>query len=539
MTQIHDMFNEGFRSHADALARSGGLGEEFEQGAVKSIRRRRNVRAAGFGAGSALAIGAVGVAAWAVPGVRDGMAAPAGTQGCEINPYLPPSPASLGDAPFMFRAYVDLRPDTADPKVVVVYQDGKYVDLTPSSSGEYVINYEGEDYVVASTSSGEMYLSDSAMVLDWHTPSSRGGGIWDGVNPYLVGYGWTTTVPDYVPKDIDLPGLSSTFDLSINGGSGGGWQGWLSDSAVTDLLVTSNGTISTAHLSEGDYSPTPDEIEGASRVEMRVSGLPDGETFSIVSTFDANNIPELTCLTSSVDATPIPDPTGTQGCEINPYLPINPDSLAAPTYSYRTYVDLRPGTERQKVVAVFPDGTYVLATLDEEGAFRLDDAHGGFEVANLDPLYPGEHESAWVVDHFANGGSGGSRWDGATPNLAGYGWTTEVPLEVPDGIDVNALASTFDIAINAGGTGYLPGSVPNGAVTDVIITSDEEVTTTRLEDGDPAPSADEGQGATRVEMRVSGLPDGGTFSIVSTYDANDIPEPTCLPEDVDPALLPN
>jgi hypothetical protein len=210
----------------------------------------------------------------------------------------------------MFRAYVDLRPDAADPKVVVVYPDGKYVDLAPNAGGDYVLDYEGEEYVVASTRSGtnEMYLDDSAMVLDWHTPTSSGGAIWDGVNPYLVGYGWTTTVPEYVPQGIDLPGLSSTFDLSINGGTGGGWRGWLSQSAVTDLLVTSSGTASTTHLSEGAHSPTPDEIEGASRIEMRVSGLPDGETFSIVSTFDANDIPEPTCLpaASSLDDIPVP-----------------------------------------------------------------------------------------------------------------------------------------------------------------------------------------------------------------------------------------
>ncbi|WP_061963456.1 MULTISPECIES: hypothetical protein [Demequina] len=309
MTQIQDMFNEGFRSHADAVARSGGLGRDFERGAVKSIRRRRTTRAVGTGAGSALAIGAVGAAVWAVPGGRNAPVAPAGADACEINPYLPPNLDSIASPYGLFRVYVDLRPEIQDKKVVVVYPDGKYLDVPANDDGAYILDYDGREYEVANQAPRFSNEFDYAMVMDWQSDGTAGGDIWDGVNPYLVGYGWTTVVTDPVPDGIDVDALSSTFDITINGGGTGYWEGAVPEGAVTDVMVTSEGGVETTRLHEGDPGPSLEEVVGATRVEMRVSGLPGGETFSIVSTFDPNDIPEPTCLPGAADPTSIPEPT--------------------------------------------------------------------------------------------------------------------------------------------------------------------------------------------------------------------------------------
>jgi len=308
MTQINDMFNEGFRSHADAVARSGGLGRDFERGAVKSIRRRRTTRAAGYGAGSALAIGAVGVAAWVIPGQRQGTVAPAGTQGCEINPYLPRNQAAIAVPSNLLRTYIDLRPESEDKKVIVVYPGGDYVEVEANDDGAFVLDNANGGFEVLNLEPLYPGEYDSAWVMDELAGGGETRARWDGTSPYLSGYGWTTVVPDEVPAGIDLNSLSATFDTSMSGGTGY-WPGAVPEGAVTDVIMTSEDGVETTRLHDGDASPSVEAVQGASRVEMRVSGLPDGGTFSIVSTFDANDIPEPTCLPGAVNPTSIPEPT--------------------------------------------------------------------------------------------------------------------------------------------------------------------------------------------------------------------------------------
>lgn len=319
MTQIHDMFNEGFRSHADAVARSGGLGSDFERGAVKSIRRRRTTRAVGTGAGSALAIGAVGVAVWAVPGVRGGTVAPAApmtsAERCEAELFVPPSPGALGDAPFAFRAYVQVE-NGVPSRVVVVHLNGSVRDIEPQPNGDWIYSYDGRDYPLVSATD-EFDTPSTGLVTDWDTDGTGGGRAWDGRSPVNSTYAWTTQVPDAVPNGVNTAALSGLL-LSATGLNSDSFDPHsVPKGAVVEAIVVDGTGERSTVLRLGDAMPilagiaddgsreTP--AAGLESISLRVSGLPDGQTFSIVSTFDANNIPAPTCLLTDVDPALLPN----------------------------------------------------------------------------------------------------------------------------------------------------------------------------------------------------------------------------------------
>jgi len=325
MTQINDMLNESFRGHRDALARAGGLGDDFERGAVKAIRRRRNVRAAGAGAGSVLAIGVVGAAVVLTPGVRGGNlfepAAAVSTWPCNEQRFLGPNPPALGDAPFAFRAYIEVA-DGAPSRIAIVRRDGSGGDIWPDAEGNWVYRYGGRDFTLASADQPADIWS-AGLVGDYYTDGTGGGVSWDGKSNIDGTFGWTTRVPAVVPTGIDTAALSRTLMTAIGLGGRGLQQTAVPEGAVVHAVIVDADGERITQLFAGDSMPSINgsddtgqaevPVDGLESVAIRVTNLPDGQTFSIVSTYDPSVFPVVTCLKpapgASQMATPSPTPS--------------------------------------------------------------------------------------------------------------------------------------------------------------------------------------------------------------------------------------
>lgn len=280
---------------------------------VGAVRRRRRARAVGQGTATVAGVAAVGAFWWLAPGGRHAEPAlPAPTFTCEVWPYVPPNPAALGDTPILFRAYIDLRADSPDPKVVVVLTDGTAIRLEPNDVGDYVYVIDGDEYFVAWHSFPE---------VPWGTVGdydkfSGGGDVWDGVSPFVRDYAWTIAVPAEVPEGINTASLSSTLRIAM----GMGGTGYLTDSvpagAVTDAVVTTTtGSTEVTRLKDGDPGPSLEGRDDVASVALRVSQLPGDETFTIVATYDPAGIPEPVCVSDELALTtftpaPVPPSPG-------------------------------------------------------------------------------------------------------------------------------------------------------------------------------------------------------------------------------------
>ncbi|MDN4475377.1 hypothetical protein QQX09_05840 [Demequina sp. SYSU T00192] len=307
MREMNDVLRDGFEAHASALGAAGvdpGLGS----GAARAAHRRRTRRAIGSGLGAAAVVGAVGVAAFAVGGdpAAPPAAVPAATSDaadCAALPYVAPNAAALGDAPYAFRAYVDLRADAVHPGVVVVLPDGTWSRLEPDAEGRYLYALDGQVYIV-SWPREETGLDDMAMVVDHSTDGSAGGGDWDGVNPVVADYAWTVDIPADVPDGIDTALLSSTLRTGI----GLGGLGYLGTSvpagATTEAVVTTASGTTTTPMGEGSAMPPAADDTAVESVALRVSGLPGGGTFSIVAHHDLAGILDVACVDPAAEVAP-------------------------------------------------------------------------------------------------------------------------------------------------------------------------------------------------------------------------------------------
>jgi len=279
---------------------------------VRAVRRRRVAHAAGTGSVAVVGVAAVGTVWWLAPGGRFAEpAVPTGSAGCEIWPYVPANAEAVGDASALFRVYSDLRPNVADPKVVVVLPDGTATRVEPNEAGDYTYTLDGFEHMIWSH---EMpaELTTEPMVLNI-TDFGGGGDVWDGVSPSVSDYAWTVVVPEQVPAGIDTAWLSST--LRVNFGMGG--MGYGSEAvpkgAVTDVtLTTTSGATETRRLQYGDTGPSAEGRDDVASIALTVSGLPDGERFTILATYDPSGIPAPTCASDHpplVTATSSPEPT--------------------------------------------------------------------------------------------------------------------------------------------------------------------------------------------------------------------------------------
>jgi hypothetical protein len=229
--------------------------------------------------------------------------------------------AARGDVSFAVRAYVDLRTDSPDPKVVAVLADGTATEVLPTSRGDYIYSHDGKQYPLLFHEMLDPDFLAQPIVFDVDEWGNSSFLDWDGHGPHVDDYKWTTVVPAHVPDGIDTEELSMTL---ANATLGGG-LGYIGDSvpkgAYADAVLTTSTGVQTIRLKDGDAFPRVGDRTGLLSVALRVGGLPGGETFSIVSTYDADGAPPPMCeaggaglsTATSQPYVPEPQPTGSSG----------------------------------------------------------------------------------------------------------------------------------------------------------------------------------------------------------------------------------
>lgn len=299
MNTLGDSLNEAFAADAarQVALDSGGI--------VGAIRRRRAVSAAGMGAAAVVGIGAIGAVWWLTPGGRfasPAQPAPAGScTAAEL--YLPPNSQALGYVDVLFRAYVDLRPNAPHYGVVVVTPDGTITRIEKDANGDYA--YNGR--VIVGRDLPESWL-EAAMVYDYDSESGNGTD-WDGLAPFVKDYEWTTTVPSQAPDGIDVLALVSVLG-SVTSISGLGYsQSAVPDGATTDAIVTTTIGSTEYPLTDGASLPTLAYTDNVVSVALRVSGLPDGGTFTITTTHQTVDPALTACASGSTSASETASPT--------------------------------------------------------------------------------------------------------------------------------------------------------------------------------------------------------------------------------------
>ena len=210
----------------------------------------------------------------------------------------------------------------------------------------------------------------------------------------------------------------------------------------------------------------------------------------------------------------------TQCTDAQLYLPANPDALGDSDFLYRAYIDLRQDSPTHGVVVVRKDGTLVRVEPGADGSYSYLGSTIGFTDMPTD--MPDEfRQQALVADFFASGG-GGADWDGVSPATRDYEWTVDVPAGAPAGVDTAQLSSSLRVAMGLGGSGYDSSFVPDGAVTDEIITTTAGGTdVSRVAYGGPSNSQDTSKDVASIALRVSNLPGGGTYTLTATHHSVD------------------
>lgn len=209
---------------------------------------------------------------------------------------------------------------------------------------------------------------------------------------------------------------------------------------------------------------------------------------------------------------PAPPPGSPSWCDLNTYPQVNPDALGASSYDGRVYADY----VRSLFVYVARDGSHHILKPDANGDIATVPSDGAarffvpFDIPDLTRV-------AWDIS--PRSGWGGDYLDGLHDQHLLYEWTTTVPETVPAGVDVAELSQVLVSSLGFGGTGFRSSAVPKGAVVETIFRwAGGHVRTVKVLPDSFGGMLRDYAGIASVSVRVSNLPDGGTFEITSTYD---------------------
>ncbi len=301
MRNLTDALAEGFDDHAVAMGSGAGPLAGATRSILRSIRRRRAARAGATAGASVLAVGAFVFTAITVGpfGSTPPGALPMPTDGaypwCDLSSYPPVNPDALGAFPYAGRIWANAE----DDEYVYVAPDGSRTTLALNASGTFfATEYHGLTLAVpASPTSG---LAWKHTVTDFGTDGSSSSApyavgadedpYYQAVTPALL-YEWTTTAPSEVPPGVDeyeiaaLQLASLGFDVSLSE------RAFVPDGASLEQVTRwRNLRERVVPVPDGQEWLVPpisaSDLDGLASVALRVVGLPDGESYEVVSTYD-------------------------------------------------------------------------------------------------------------------------------------------------------------------------------------------------------------------------------------------------------------
>ncbi len=302
MSTFKEILDGGFEAHARALPAGGGFSGDRSRSVLRSIHRRRTARAAATAGGSVLAVGVLAVGAMALrpSGVAQPGMTPPITNGlypwCNLSTYPSINPEALGAERYQGRIYADF----ANKVYTFVAPDGTtHGALQPGADGNYrVVGADGVE--VALIDAGQFddlaHSRFSSMALDFI--DGRMGIFYEpgGPDGPMLGYEWTTVVPDKVPAGVDVVALSSTLAWTTLSEGLSFAASSVPPGAVAEIVFRwHDGRQQAIPLHDEFPSSAVTDYTDLASVSLRVSNLPDGGVFEITSTYDPSKTWQAAC----------------------------------------------------------------------------------------------------------------------------------------------------------------------------------------------------------------------------------------------------
>lgn len=453
MTEFDEVVRAGFDARLQAISEAGGVPRKRARSVLTAIRRRRAVRAGTVTGASLLTVAAVAAGAMAlrpagvVAPVGLPTASPDAPSWCDLSTYPAVNSDALGAFPYAGRIWAN----ATDNEYVYVTPDGVKTVLEPDADGNYyATSPAGRRLMVPGGSDAAGFWSH--MIWDMGADGSDGGRAYSvgpdetpyygEVGPALL-YEWSTSAPREVPASVNQVGImnlqlqSLGFPLSFGVDSvvpaGSRLEQVLRWTDGRERVTQVDSLHGLAPLIEGN------DLDGLASASLRVTGLPDGESYEVTSTYDPTKSWAAACGTTlSVwpTAPPLPD------VNWGPYFE-GPESA-----EFQCDVAVRPEDEDVIPLTVQVGSGLFQRTFGDGGSMRVDLGTEGslveltvetFEVKGDPqpmPLYPGWYAS-W---HDSGGGTmrgavlfGARAWLDSDGRIVGREFLTAEGVEVGRG----------------------------------------------------------------------------------------------------------
>jgi hypothetical protein len=315
MRGFEDVLKDGFEQHARAVAAKGGVDEKRARTMLVAIRHRRVLNTTVAASATVIVAGALAAGAVKLTSTRP---EPGGTVNpvptpttyaypwCDLSTYPAVNTAALGDYGYEGRIYSDYNTNVN----VYVAPDGTHHVLEPDADGYYTAVAPDGSPITALRSDEVVPRSGGGIALDFYGQGAAGGTYYlDPTSGPGLAYEWTTVVPDDVPQGVSTRLLSQVHSLSLGfGGSGLSRSAVPAGSVVQSVIRWTDGREQVVDIGWDSPGASLSDYTGIESISLRVSNLPDGQTFEITSTYDPTMTWAAACGTDSL-AAPSPTPS--------------------------------------------------------------------------------------------------------------------------------------------------------------------------------------------------------------------------------------
>jgi len=207
----------------------------------------------------------------------------------------------------------------------------------------------------------------------------------------------------------------------------------------------------------------------------------------------------------------------TQGvvCTDDPFGLANSKAFGALEYKGRSFID--PAND--VYLFIHADGTREELVQDPDGAYTaIIDGEPEMVWVGDWPRPAGLTHSDWVRDSNGLQGLGYAVFPGADAARDTWPWTMDVPVDAPEGLDLDRVSWVLLGAAVGVGQQFTAGDVPLGATVELIARGDGTDVTLPLGPGESGPGADQfGDAAKSIELRVT-MDDGSTYTATAHHD---------------------